>query len=147
MKRLINGLPAAFFFSGALLLGSCSEADKDAAAQKMENVDDRLDESTDNAAEWIEFRKEAKAEIAENRARIDELQEEQATAGKVGDKLREERIQQLEAKNDRLQEQIDQYEPRKGAKNENWQEFKREFRHDMDELGNSIQDIGKDNKN
>jgi len=148
MKRLVNGFPAAVFFSGALLLGSCSDADKDAAGKRIDNMENRVDESVDNTAEWIEFRKEAKAEIAANRAKISELRAEQETAGKLGDKVRQERIEQLQNQNDRLQQDIDQYQPRKGdGNNENWQEFKREFRHDMDELGESIRDIGKNNKN
>ena len=140
MKRVIRSVSAVMLFGGALLIGSCSS--DEAAENRIDRLENRLDESADNLEEWAEFRREAKAEIAENDRKIDELRERQAGDGKVLDDIREERIEQLERENDRLEDQIDAGKPR----NENWEAFKREFRHDMNELGESIRDIGKDNK-
>jgi peptidoglycan hydrolase CwlO-like protein len=140
MKRVIRSVSAVMLFGGALLLGSCSSDDTN--GDRIDRLENRLDESADNMEEWAEFKREAKAEIEANDRKIEELREKRAGDGKVLDDVREERIEQLERENDRLEDQIDAGKPR----NENWEAFKREFRHDMNELGESIKDIGKDNK-
>lgn len=128
-------------FGGALLLGSCSS--DETSGERIDRLENRLDESADNMADWAEFKREAKAEIEANEMKIDELREKRAGDGKVLDDVRTERIEQLERENQRLEDQIDAGKPR----GENWEAFKREFRHDMNELGAAIRDIGKDNKN
>ena len=114
--------------------------------ERMDETGDRMDESANDVSEWLEFRREAKEEIAENRAKIAELKVKQENTGEVGDKIHQERIDRLQAENERLQEQINNYDPEKDGDGQRWEEFKREFRHDMDELGQAIRDIGKDNK-
>lgn len=146
MKRTMYAISVAAFLGGTVLTGCGSDENADGRNDQMEETGDRLDESADDFSDWLEFRRAAKEEIAENRAKIAELKVKQETAGAVGDKIYEERIENLRAENERLQERIDNYDPKKDGDSERWEEFKREFRHDMDQLGESIRDIGKDNK-
>jgi len=145
MKRTFNGMPAALFLGGAILLGSCDSSDK-TTGERIDNMENRLDEKADAARDWLEFRKEAKADIAENRTKIAELRSKQSGDG-VDDKIRQERIDMLQKKNDKLEQDITTYESSADHKdNARWNEFKREFRHDMDEFGAAFEDIGKNNK-
>ena len=54
-----------------------------------------------------------------------------------------ESVADLEKRNERLRKKLEDY---KDDSKDSWQSFKREFNHDMDELGNSINDLFKDNK-
>jgi len=49
----------------------------------------------------------------------------------------------LRKKNKRLKEKLDSY---KNDADSDWHSFKREFNHDMDELGHSLKDFTVDNK-
>jgi len=50
----------------------------------------------------------------------------------------------IRAKNSSMKIKIDEY---KEEGNEKWESFKREFNHDMDEIGNSLKDLTKNNTN
>jgi hypothetical protein len=54
------------------------------------------------------------------------------------------RITELERRNDNLRTKLHDYNEEK--RSEKWESFKREFNHDMDELGTSIKDIFRDDK-
>jgi outer membrane murein-binding lipoprotein Lpp len=143
MKRLVFLFSAAAL-SGGMLLTSCNS--NETAGENLDRISNNVDEKADNFTEWMEYRKAAKAEITANRQKIAELRVKQDKSGELGDKIRQEQIDRLQAENDRLQQKLNSYDPKREADGKRWDEFKREFRHDMDELGSSIRDIGRDNE-
>lgn len=59
------------------------------------------------------------------------------------DPLYEKRIETLEQQNKDFRKKIEDYE----KSQTDWEIFKREFNHDMDELGKALKDLTVDNKN
>jgi len=64
-------------------------------------------------------------------------------SGKTLDALRAKKIDALEQKNRDMRNRIAAYEKSQS----DWESFKREFNHDMDELGQAFKDLTVDNKN
>ena len=142
MKKLIYVFSVTAL-AGGLALSSCSS--DETAGERLDRMSNSVDEKTDNVAEWIEFRKAAKAEIAANRQKIAELRVKQESQGDLGTKISQERIDKLQAENERLQTKMNKYDPKREGEGQKWESFKKEFRHDMDELGNSIRNVGENN--
>lgn len=92
-------------------------------------------------AEWNAYKIEALEKINKNEIRIAELKAKKAKKGELLDPLYEKRIEKLEQKNAELKAKIATYE----SEQSDWEAFKREFNHDMDELGNALKDFDKDN--
>ena len=92
-------------------------------------------------AEWNAYKIEALEKINKNEIRIAELKAKKAKKGELLDPLYEKRIEKLEQKNAELKAKIATYE----SQQSDWEAFKREFNHDMDELGNALKDFDKDN--
>jgi len=61
--------------------------------------------------------------------------------GKILDPIYKQRIETLEEQNRDLKVRLDVYE----KNNSDWETFKREFNHDMDELGKALKDFTVDN--
>jgi chromosome segregation ATPase len=95
-----------------------------------------------NTQEWKVFKAESEAQIKENEAAIANLRVKLKTSGKVLDVVYAKKIETLGNKNRAMKERMDDYE-----KNiSNWESFKREFSHDMTELGNALKDLTINNK-
>ncbi len=62
--------------------------------------------------------------------------------GKTFDDLYKQRIERLEQKIADLKTRMNEYEKNQTG----WESFKREFNHDMDELGSALKDLTVDNK-
>lgn len=145
-KSILNSAVAAIFLSGVFF--ACSKPAGESAQEKADQAKEQAQEAKQdvNASNMDEERATYKAEklqkIADNEKRIAELREKQKTSGKTMDKILQSRIEALEKRNAELKDKLNNYQDTDNAK---WEEFKREFNHDMDELGNSINDIGKDN--
>ena len=144
---------AIAFVSTALFTGCASNADKEEAA--AENVTEAKEELRDvkneaaadaeaiaTAEEWQAFRAEAEAKIKDNDTRIAELKQKMKKSGKTMDSIYEKKIENLEAKNRDLKLKLDNYEKTQT----NWESFKTEFNHDMDEFGKAFKDLTVDNK-
>lgn len=102
-----------------------------------------LDVKEDLKKAQEEFIAESEKRIEENRIKIDELRIKIANSDK---KLREEyliRVNKLEQRNTELRTKLKGY---KEEGKEKWEEFKREFNYDMDELGKALKDLVIDNK-
>jgi hypothetical protein len=54
-----------------------------------------------------------------------------------------ERIAELKSRNEKAKERLNNYNDNN---HEKWEDFKREFNHDMDELGNALKDFTVNNK-
>lgn len=91
-------------------------------------------------AEWGELRASALARIADNNVKIAALRRKQAAPGTTLDPAYEQQIVVLETRSAAVQTRIDDYERYHG----NWETFKRELNHDMDELGKMLQGTKKD---
>lgn len=133
---------------------ACQSADKkvDKAEVNLQDAKKDLSEAQKNAemeaikatemAEWKTFRAESEVKISENEARIKELRGRKNAKGKMMDAAYTANIELLEKKNMAMREQMDVYENNHG----DWASFKREFNHDMAELGQALNDLAVDNK-
>lgn len=152
MKHTIKSLTALPLALSLLI--SCQSADKkeEAAENKVEAAQENLEEvrtdikndaiKTANAEEWAAFKKESENQISANEDRITTLKHKIKNKDKVLEKMYEERIESLEKTNMEMRNRIDAYE----KNHSDWESFKREYKHDMDELGKSLKDFGVNNQ-
>jgi F0F1-type ATP synthase membrane subunit b/b' len=147
MKTKVFTLVAFGFLTGAIL-PSCDRPQSKVENAKEEVRDAQKDlqkAENDYAMEVSNFKKEADLKISANKKEIDELKEERATKKTAREKeMYDERIAELDRRNDILRDRLHNYNEEK--RTEKWESFKREFNHDMDELGTSIKDVFRDNK-
>ncbi len=115
------------------------EAEQDLNQAQQEAVKETKKEVVNE--EWNTYKIEALEKINKNEIRITELKAKKAKKGELLDPLYEKRIENLERKNAELKAKIDKYE----SEQSDWETFKREFNHDMNELGDALQDFDKDN--
>jgi len=154
MKKTILTLAVATALMAGTILTGCqsSDAKVEAAQDKVQDAKQDLKEVQKDAnaeavkyasaEEWKTFKMESEVKIHDNEVRIAELKEKMKKSGKALDAVYEEKIDMLEKKNKDLQAKLDAYEKSQS----NWESFKREFNHDMDELGHAFADLAVDNK-
>jgi hypothetical protein len=153
-KTILTLVVATAFLTGMVLTGCQSSAQKEANAR--ENVKDAKQDLNDvqrdanedarklaNAEEWNTFRTDAELTIRNNEIRIAELRVKLKKEGTMLDPLYEKKIETLEQQNRDLKKRMEDYEKSQS----DWETFKREFNHDMDELGKALKDLTVDNKN
>jgi len=153
MKKSILTLAIAIFVIGTILTSCRQNTEKEQAAQDsvdsakvaVDEAQEDLDEAkrAATAEEWQEFKDATNVKIEENNAKIAELKLKIKKTGKDIDKAYQKNIDTIEQKNKRLKEKLDSY---KNDVNSDWESFKREFNHDMDELGQSLKDFTVNNK-
>lgn len=146
-KTLIALMVVATIATSAALSGCGPSTPKEDAAQAK--VDEAQQDLTDakraaTANEWQAFKDETDIKIKENALRVAELKEKMKKSGKAIDAIYEKKIDGLEQQNKDMKARVEAYE--QTGKTE-WDAFKREFNHDMDELGNALKDLTVDNKN
>ncbi|MES2514309.1 MAG: hypothetical protein V4580_09190, partial [Bacteroidota bacterium] len=140
MKNKVMILAATGLIAGCLFT-NC----KDSSEQKVENASENVTDAQKDldkaeqefAEEWEKFRLESEERIRNNDNEITRYREMEKT-DKTFRKNYEEKVNQLEAKNAELKAKMAED---KNSRRENWAEFKREFNHDMDELGAALKDI------
>ncbi len=147
-------LAVSTMFVASTFLTSCqSEAQKSETAQtKVQDAKADLKEAQTDAAvaaqkaataeEWKVFKTDSEAKIKANEVRIAELKDKMKASGKTMDAVYAKNIDLLEQRNKDLKSRMDAYE--KGQSD--WESFKREFNHDMDELGVALRDLTVNNK-
>lgn len=139
--------------AGTIFTGCESLSEKKEAAQEnVQSAKEDLKEAQDDlnteaynqakAEEWAAFKIETEKKIAKNEDRITKLKEANKKTGKTFDALIEKRIGVLEEKNKDLKARITVY----AKSREGWDAFKREWNHDMDELGQALENLTVDNK-
>lgn len=140
--------------AGLILTGCQSPEQKvDTAETNVENAKQNLedaekdkmtaDQNAVDAEEWQKFRTDVEVKIKTNETRIAELREKKKTSGQKADVIYTQRIDTLEQRNIGMRTWMNDYE----NSNTDWALFKREFNHDMDELGKALKDLTVDNKN
>ncbi len=154
MKKQIFTLAIATLIGGTIFTSCQSSAQKqDAAEEKVQDAKEDLKEARKDANaeaqkaatadEWKTFRNESQEKIQANEKHIAELKVKMNKPGKLLDAAYAKKIDSLEEKNKDLKRRMDAYEKDQS----DWESFKREFNHDMDELGNALKDLTVDNKN
>jgi len=148
MRTNIIAVATAFIISGVALT-SCGSAED----QARNDVKDAQENVVDAQADLNKANAEYEAEIDNYRHTMAErydandraIADLRANIDKQRKETREEyrkRIATLEEKNRELKAKMTDY---KADGKDKWENFKTEFNHDMDELGNALNDMGKDN--
>lgn len=149
MKKFVYLFSAITLVTGLSLAG-CNNSTEDGTTENDAGRDTVVIEEKNDAVtirvatsdEWAAFKADAEAKIEANEKRIAELKVKLKKPGKVLDKIYANRIEALEQRNRDLRLKITAYETNKT----DWEKFKEEFNHDLDELGKAISDIFTDNK-
>ncbi|SHG52062.1 hypothetical protein SAMN05443549_104313 [Flavobacterium fluvii] len=146
MRKIIFAVTVMMFLT-AITVVSCKPATKE-EKEATEKVKDANKEFIDakkeaTAEEWKAFKNSGDSIIIKNEERIAELKLKIKNTGSAIDAKYEKNIEILEQKNKDLKVKM---ETHKNGANEDWQSFKREFNHDMHELGQSLKDLTVDNK-
>lgn len=145
---------ATTFLVGAIFTGCQTSAEKvdDAKANVTEAKQDLKEVKAEvsaeeqkaaNEAAWKAYKVEAEAKIDANDVLIAEIKAKMQKAGKTMDKLYKQQVEALEQKNKDLRQRINVYNANTQS---DWESFKREFDHDMDELGAALKDLTVNNK-
>lgn len=115
------------------------------AQENVNEAQDDLDEAkrAATAEEWQAFKDETNAKIEANEVRLAELKAKLNKTGNEADAAYQRNIDAIEEKNATLKIKVDNY---KNDVNSDWNSFKREFDHDMNELGQAFEDITINNK-
>lgn len=153
MKKTIFFLAVTTFIVGTVIVG-CKSTTKeeiesqekvDAAEQNLEDAKDSLvvAKKAATAEEWQAFKNQTDSVISYNEAQIAELKLRMQKSGQSVDAKYQKNIDILEQKNKDLKVKADTY---KNDANSDWQSFKREFKHDMEEIGQAFKDVTVDNK-
>jgi chromosome segregation ATPase len=144
MKKT-TGLTTAFI--GLLALSmfnfSCARREEGTNEVKVEDKphteqENKVIDQAQREAERQEYRHEQERRIKENNDRIDELKAQIDHSDK---NMREEyrkRIDELRERNEKLKARMEEYKYEDETK---WDNFKREWNHDMDELGTALKDF------
>ena len=153
MKKSILALAVVTCIAVTVTI-SCKPATKEEkeSQEKVELAKDNLEDAKDSLSvakraasdeEWKAFKNSGDSIIRINDLRIAELKLKIKNTGATIDTKYQENIDVLEQKNKDLKAKIDVY---KNDVNSDWQSFKREFKHDTDEIGKSLKDFTVDNK-
>lgn len=152
-NKFFTILIATSFAAGTFFTACQPSLTKEEAAQaKVEEAEQALEvarkdaeieaQKVASADEWLTFKTESEVKISEYEIRIKALKTQMKKQGKTLDDLYKQRIEQLEQKIADLKTRMNDYEDNQTG----WETFKREFNHDMNELGNALKDLTVDNK-
>lgn len=154
MKRTIFILSVTITLMAGTIFTSCQSSvqKQDAAQAKVQDARQDLNEAQKDAnaigqelataEEWATFKSESEVKIRDNEVRITELNVKMKKPGETFDELYAKKIANLELQNKEMRTRLIEYEKSQS----NWETFKREFNHDMDELGKALKDLTVDNK-
>ncbi len=115
------------------------------ARDNVEDAKDSLDVAKRAATdeEWKAFKNSGDSVININNLRIAGLKLKMKNTGNSIDAEYQKNIDVMEQKNKDLKVKMDTY---KNDVSSDWQSFKREFKHDTDEIGQALKDLTVDNK-
>lgn len=141
MKMFMAGILSVTFLTAC----NGQQGNKMEKAQaEVEKAEKKLDEAKQKAeAEFESYKADVNRQIDENDRKIAALKEDMKQTKKDAKKEYREKVEALEIRNNELKKQIGEFQ---NTSEEKWQAFKREFNHDMEELGKAFKDLGTDNK-
>lgn len=148
MKKVIYSIAIAAFIASTTLV-SCKPSSEEEVVldenvqQAKENVQDAKDTLSEarkasRQAEWEAFKNDADSIVNVNDAKIAQLKLDMKKSGKTIDAKYQENIDALEEKNKNLKVKVKTF---KTEANADWQSFKKEFNHDMTELGQAFKNL------
>jgi hypothetical protein len=103
----------------------------------------RISSDTDWEKQREEFRTSSEARIEQNDMRLTEMEKKSENSNAKLKKQYQERVSALKERNAKMREKL---KSDNETNKDKWNEFKREFNHDMDELGKALEEFTKDNK-
>jgi hypothetical protein len=145
MKKSIRLLTASLFLSGVIFTSCKTDADKaedaqenvvDAKENEMDARQDLNEAKYENASDYTQFKEAINLTIAENETRIAELKVRVTTESAENQKMYEAKIDQLEQKNNQLEDDINDF--REGA-DENWNDFKNRIERSSNDIEADIE--------
>ena len=140
MKKNVIKLVAIFFIASAILIGCNTPAAKEEDAK--ENVDEAKEDLDKANQEYLDevqnYRNVTAAKIIENDKTIADFRLKIQNEKKEVKANYEIKITALDQKNKNLKQKMDDYN---ATGKTDWEKFKEEFNHDMDELGKAFQDL------
>jgi len=153
MKKSIFTVAIITCLSGIVMI-SCKPNTKEEkeSQEKVEIARDNVEDAKDSLdvakraatdEEWKAFKSSGDSIVRINDLRIAGLKLKIRKSGKDIDSKYQENIDILEQKNKDLKVKMDTY---KNDVSSDWQSFKREFKHDTDEIGQALKDLTVDNK-
>lgn len=153
MKRAIYILAMSVFMAITVSVGCQSTDKKDEEATEtqelqMDTIDTGYDAAVQkqkaaDADEWQKFKDKTNAAIEANEIRIAELKVKMKNTEKSIDAVYSKNIETLEQKNKDLKVRMDNY--KNDTKND-WESFKIELDHDVDELDKALKDFTVNNE-
>jgi predicted nucleic acid-binding Zn-ribbon protein len=147
MRKLIFSIILSTVLISVAIITGCrpSTPEKESARDQVKQAKLELQQARKaaSAEEWKAFKDESELKIKNNGIRIAEFKAKIKLSGKELDEVYEKRIDALEQQNKSMKARISDFETDTKS---DWQAFKREFNHDMDELGNSLKDFSVDNR-
>ena len=144
MKNNIVAFAVMGFMAGTLITGCDKtpeqklEANKETIAQAKQ---DTASARAERAKEWQAFKLESEQQIVDNDKRIDAFKAKMEKAGTKAKAKYSKEITELKKKNHELKEKLEDY---KDGDQSKWQEFKTNFKADMDAVGKTMKDLFKD---
>lgn len=153
MKKSIFALASIMVFA-VTIVTSCKPktAEEQESQEKVEDAKDNLAAAKDSLSvarreatdeEWIAFKNASDSTIIANDMKIAALKLKIKNTGNKIDSSYQKSIYVIEQRNKNLKLKMDAY---KNDVNSDWQSFKREFKHDTDEIGQALKDLTVDNK-
>lgn len=128
--------------TSASVFGQENKKAENARKDIKEAKQDLREAKIDSAEDYQKFRKDAEMTIKANDQKIMELKEKKSSENKEMNEEYNKKVQALEMKNNSLKRKL---ETSSTTKSSGWASFKREFNHDMNELGHAFKDIGVNN--
>jgi signal transduction protein with GAF and PtsI domain len=144
-KKTVAAFILGVFSFVTISITSCSTPEQkvEKAEDNVANAQADLDKAqSDYEKDVRDFRTHTDESIAANEMSIAELNKQAENAKQSLKKQLKSEIAALERKNAEMRRRMDEY---RADGNEKWQSFKREFNHDMDELGSALKDLTKNN--
>lgn len=144
----VKNMKKSIYFTGFLgLLSLAALTGCDSNKEKTEKAELNLSEAKAKATsdslnlvsveEWTLFKNETESKIKEHEIRISFLKKSIKQSSPKTKKELNEKIESLEKDNQSLKNRLETYEKVKS----DWITFKREFSHDMDQLGSALKDF------
>lgn len=151
MKKAFNSITIVAVFIALTALAGCqmrpSTLEEQEAQAKVDSAkqDLKAAHETANAEDWEAFKAQSEAKIRMNELSIADLKDRMTMSKRTDDALYIEKINKLEKQNEALKAKIKTHDVTTDRK-ENWEAFKKEFNHDVDELGQALKDLTVNNE-
>lgn len=138
-----NSKIISVFIILTLLIGACSSPSQKEEDTKRYNMEDNIHEANGGyMTDMANYKTKFADKIAANEVLINNCNAQISSQKKYTQSEYKQKVAALEQKNIDMKKKMDDY---KLDGKENWEQFKTEFNHDMDELGKAFDDLTVDN--